>query len=107
MVRESPRRRCDRGPLLINAVVYAEFSVGFVRVEDVDRVLDGARFEMADIPRAALFLAGKVFQRHRAQGGTRTGVLPNFFIGGRASPVTNTRSAPVQDIFFRTHAHCS
>jgi hypothetical protein len=40
----------------------------FVRVEDVDRVLDGAGFEMADIPRAALFLAGKVFQRYRAQG---------------------------------------
>jgi hypothetical protein len=51
-----------RGPLLINAVVYAEFSVGFVRVEEVDRVLDGAGFEMVDIPRAALFLAGKVFQ---------------------------------------------
>ena len=30
-----------RGPLLINAVAYAEFSVGFVRVEEVDRVLEG------------------------------------------------------------------
>jgi predicted nucleic acid-binding protein len=65
-----------RGPLLINAVVYAEFSVGFVRVEEVDRVLDGARFEMADIPRAALFLAGKVFQRYRAEGGTSAGFCP-------------------------------
>ena len=74
-----------RGPLLINAVVYAEFFVGFVRVEDVDRVLDGVRFEMADIPPAALFLAGKVFQRYRAQGGTRTGVLPDFFIGAHAA----------------------
>jgi len=74
-----------RGPLLINAVVYAEFSVGFVRVEEVDRVLDGAGFEMVDIPRAALFLAGKVFQRYRAQGGTHTGVLPDFFIGAHAA----------------------
>jgi predicted nucleic acid-binding protein len=73
------------GPLLINAVVYAEFSVGFVRVEEVDRVLDGAGFKMADIPRAALFLAGKVFQRYRARGGTRTGVLPDFFIGAHAA----------------------
>ena len=35
-----------RGPLLINAVVYAEFSVGFVRVEEVDRVFDDAGFEI-------------------------------------------------------------
>jgi predicted nucleic acid-binding protein len=72
-----------RGPLLINAVVYAEFSVGFVRVEEVDRVLDGARFEMADIPPAALFLAGKVFQRYR--GRYQRWVLPDFFIGAHAA----------------------
>jgi predicted nucleic acid-binding protein len=58
---------------------------GLCRVEEVDRVLDGAGFEMADIPRAALFLAGKVFQRYRAQGGTRAGVLPDFFIGAHAA----------------------
>ena len=38
----------------------------------------------AAIPRAALFLAGKVFQRYRAAGGVRTGVLPDFFIGAHA-----------------------
>ena len=65
-----------RGPLLINAVVYAEFSVGFIRVEEIDRVLDDAGFEMVDIPRAALFLAGKVFQRYRTQGGTRPEFCP-------------------------------
>jgi len=74
-----------RGPVLINPVVYAEFSVGFVRIEEVDRVLDEAGFEIAELPRAALFLAGKVFQRYRAQGGTRAGVLPDFFIGAHAA----------------------
>ena len=74
-----------RGPLLINAVVYAEFSVGFIRVEEVERVFDDAGFKMVDMPRAALFLAGKVFQRYRAQGGARTGVLPDFFIGAHAA----------------------
>jgi predicted nucleic acid-binding protein len=74
-----------RGPVLINAVVYTEFSVGYVRIEEVDRVLVEVGIELVDIPRAALFLAGKVFQRYRAQGGTRTGVLPDFFIGAHAA----------------------
>jgi predicted nucleic acid-binding protein len=74
-----------RGPVLINAVVYAEFSVGYLRIEEVDKVLADGGLELAEIPRAALFLAGKVFQRYRAQGGTRTGVLPDFFIGAHAA----------------------
>ena len=74
-----------RGPVLINAIVYAEFSIGYARIEDVDRVLAGAGLDLIEIPRAALFLAGKVFQRYRTQGGSRTGVLPDFFIGGHAA----------------------
>jgi predicted nucleic acid-binding protein len=31
-----------RGPVLINAVVYAEFSIGYARVEETDRVLANA-----------------------------------------------------------------
>jgi len=68
-----------RGPVLINAIVYAEFSIGYTHIEDVDRVLAGAGLELIEIPRAALFLAGKVFQRYRAQGDSRTGVLADFF----------------------------
>ena len=74
-----------RGPVLINAVVYAEFSVGYLRIEEVDKVLANGGLEFEEIPRAALFLAGKVFQRYRAHGGTRTGVLPDFFIGAHAA----------------------
>jgi hypothetical protein len=74
-----------RGPVLINAVIYAEFSVGYVRIEQVERVIDDAGFKLAEIPRAALFLAGKVFQRYRAHGGSRSGVLPDFFIGAHAA----------------------
>jgi predicted nucleic acid-binding protein len=74
-----------RGPVLINAVVYAEFSIGYARVEETDRVLADAGLEFTDIPRSALFLAGKAFQRYRAQGGSRTGVLPDFFIGAHAA----------------------
>lgn len=74
-----------RGRVLINAVIYAEFSIGYARIEEAERVLAGVGIELTEIPRAALFLAGKVFQRYRAQGGSRTGVLPDFFIGAHAA----------------------
>ena len=82
-------RRLDaaaiRGPVLINAVVYAELSIGYARIEEVDKVLADADFKLAETPRPALFLAGKAFQRYLAQRGARTGVLANFFIGAHAA----------------------
>lgn len=73
------------GSLLINDVVYAETSVRFDRIEDLDATLATARIKIAPAPRPALFLAGKTFRRYRAAGGTRTGVLPDFFIGAHAA----------------------
>ncbi len=74
-----------RGPLSINSVVYAELSVRFGRIEELETVLAEAGIAIQDIPRSALFLAGKVFQRYRASGGSRNGVLPDFFIGAHAA----------------------
>lgn len=71
--------------LAINAVVYAELSIGFRRIEEVEAVLAKTQIGIEEIPRAALFLAGKAFQRYKARGGTRTGVLPDFFIGAHAT----------------------
>ena len=71
--------------LAINAVVYAELSIGFRRIEEVEAVLAKAQVAVEEIPREALFLAGKAFQRYKARGGTRTGVLPDFFIGAHAA----------------------
>ncbi|MCX8997910.1 type II toxin-antitoxin system VapC family toxin [Rhizobiaceae bacterium BDR2-2] len=73
------------GPLLINDVVYAELSVRYERIEDLDAFLDEAGLERVAMPRAALFLAGKVFAHYRKAGGSRTGVLPDFFIGAHAA----------------------
>jgi predicted nucleic acid-binding protein len=73
------------GPLVINDVVYAELSVRYDRIEDLDAFLDQAGLEMAPMPQAALFLAGKVFTKYRRAGGSRTGVLPDFFIGAHAA----------------------
>lgn len=74
-----------QGPVLINAVVYAEFSVGYKRIEDAERLLGESGVEMIEIPREALFLASKAFQRYRRGGGRRAGVLPDFFIGAHAA----------------------
>ena len=72
------------GPLLINDVIYAETSVGFLRPDDFEAALMRARVTVAPMPRLALFLAGKAFAEYRRRGGVRTGVLPDFFIGAHA-----------------------
>jgi predicted nucleic acid-binding protein len=41
--------------------------------------------EIAATPCSARFLAGKAFQRYGTAGSTRTGVLPDFFIGAHAA----------------------
>lgn len=73
------------GPLFINDVIYAELSVRYETKEKLDEFVDGAGLKMDPIPAAALFLAGKVFQQYRKSGGTRTGVLPDFFISAHAA----------------------
>jgi predicted nucleic acid-binding protein len=70
--------------LAVNPVVYAELSIGYQRIEEVEAILATTGVEVEEIPRAALFLAGKTFHEYRARGGTRTGALPDFFIGAHA-----------------------
>ena len=79
-----------RGPLAINAVIYAELSMAYERIEDLDRVVQQAGLRQLTIPREALFLAGKAFLQYRRRRGGRTGVLPDFFIGAHAA-VTGTQ----------------
>ena len=74
-----------RGALAVNGVIYAELSVRFARIEDLEAMLEESGIVVRAIPRAALFLAGKAFQRYRALGGQRRGVLPDFFIGAHAA----------------------
>lgn len=73
------------GPVVVNAIIYSEFSVGYERIEDVDRLLKEVDIGWSDVPREALFLAGKAFQTYRRQGGVRMGVFPDFFIGAHAA----------------------
>lgn len=73
------------GPLLINDVIYAELSVRYDSKEQLDASITGIGLKREPIPDAALFLAGKVFRKYRKAGGTRSGVLPDFFIGAHAA----------------------
>lgn len=78
-------RAANAGPLFINPVVYAEVSVRFHRIEDLDDALPAADYQRLALPRDAAFLAGKAFLNYRRNGGPRTSALPDFFIGAHAA----------------------
>ncbi|CAM5462565.1 hypothetical protein MAUB1S_07783 [Mycolicibacterium aubagnense] len=71
--------------MLINDIVYAELAVRYQRIEDLETFIEEAGLEVLPIPREALFLAGKVFTQYRRAGGSRAGVLPDFFVGAHAA----------------------
>jgi predicted nucleic acid-binding protein len=71
--------------LVINALIYAEVSIGFERIEDLDDVLPASDLKRDPLPWEAAFLAGKVFVRYRRAGGTRRSPLPDFYIGAHAA----------------------
>ena len=75
----------SRGPLVINAIVYAELSIGFDTIEAVDDIVERAGLEFRQMPRDAAFVAAKAWQLYRKRGGVRTGVLSDFFIGAHAA----------------------
>ena len=74
-----------RSALLINPIIYAELSIAYRRIEDLEGMLSKGGLRVEQIPREALFLAGKAFMRYREQGGAKGGVLPDFFIGAHAA----------------------
>ena len=74
-----------KGPLLINDIVYAEASTRYSAIEEFEAALVIANLTVIPTPRMALFLAGKAFTKYRRAGGTRTGVLPDFYIGAHAA----------------------
>jgi hypothetical protein len=92
-------------------LVYAEFSIGYARIEEIDKVLAEASVQLVETPRPALFLAGKAFQRYRAKGGARRSVLPVFFMGAHALVarfvVADARCALLHGLFSQPRTHCA
>ena len=75
----------DASVLVINPVIYAEVSIGFKTIEELEGVLPPEYFRREPVPWEAAFLAGKCFVRYRRRRGTRATTLPDFFIGAHAA----------------------
>ena len=75
----------ESGPLYVNPIVYAEVSVRFTRVEDLEDALPAREFRRSPLPWAAAFLAGKAFMAYRRNRGGASVPLPDFFIGAHAA----------------------
>lgn len=75
----------DRALVALNAVVYAEVSIGFTRIEELEEALPGEWVLRLPVPWEAAFLAGKCFLAYRRAGGTHSAPLPDFFIGAHAA----------------------
>lgn len=79
------RHRAQLTPLAINPLIYTELSIAFSSMERLDAALLTMELRLLEIPRPALFLAGKAFVRYKQQGGTKSNVLADFFIGAHAA----------------------
>jgi predicted nucleic acid-binding protein len=71
--------------IVINPVIYAEISVHYSRIEDLEQALPNDVIDREEIPYESAFLAGKAFLAYRRRGGPRQTTLPDFFIGAHAA----------------------
>lgn len=78
-------RYADEAVLAINPVIYAEVSIRFARIEDLEEALAPHFFERHPLPWEAAFLAGKCFLKYRKRGGGKGSPLPDFYIGAHAA----------------------
>jgi len=75
----------QRNTLFINSIVYTEISIGFNKIEEVETAIEQVGVKVLEIPREALFLAGKVLLYYRRNKGIHNSTLPDFFIGAHAA----------------------
>jgi predicted nucleic acid-binding protein len=75
----------DAGRVVINPLIYAEVSVGYQSVEELDELLPASDYEREPLPYVAGFAAGKAFVRYRRGGGDKRSPMPDFYIGAHAA----------------------
>jgi predicted nucleic acid-binding protein len=83
--RTALARCADEATLVVNPIVYAEVSVAYTRVEEIERFLPASLYRREPLPFEAAFLAGKVFLQYRKRGGQARSPLPDFYIGAHAA----------------------
>lgn len=74
----------NAGAVAINQIIYAEISVRYKTIEELDEELPGEHFQRAPLPWQAAFLAGKAFAQYKRRTGTKRSPLPDFYIGAHA-----------------------
>ncbi len=75
----------DQTSLYINSIIYSEISIGFKLIEDLESAISKVGCQLLDIPKEALFLAGKAFMKYKKREGLKRIPLPDFFIGAQAA----------------------
>jgi predicted nucleic acid-binding protein len=95
-------RTADEAILVINALIYAEVSIGFASIEALEEALPSDLYRREFLPYEAGFLAGKAFLRYRQAGGARRSPLPDFYIGAHAA-VSGYRLLTRDAIRYRTY----
>jgi predicted nucleic acid-binding protein len=75
----------DEGRAVINPLIYAEVSVGYQTVEELEDLLPADAYERQPLPYLAGFAAGKAFLQYRRSGGHKRSPLPDFYIGAHAA----------------------
>jgi len=61
--------------------------MGFEKIEELEAALHKGGFQMLEIPKEALFLAGKAYLKYRKGRGTKKSPLPDFYIGAHAAVI--------------------
>jgi predicted nucleic acid-binding protein len=77
----------DAGRVVINPLIFAEVSVGYETVEELDELLPASDYEREPLPYVAGFAAGKAFLRYRRGGGDKRSPMPDLYIGAHAAVV--------------------
>jgi predicted nucleic acid-binding protein len=75
----------DEGRAVINPLIYAEISVGYQTVEELEELLPADAYEREPLPYLAGFAAGKAFLKYRRGGGQKRSPMPDFYIGAHAA----------------------
>ena len=75
----------ERGSLLINQIIFAEFSMRYDTIDAVNAALPDDAFRREGLPWEAAYAAARAFGVYHARGGQREKVLPDFLIGAHAA----------------------
>ena len=74
----------DSARLVVNPIIYAEVSVRFASIEELEQALPADVYRREPLPWESAFLAGKAFVDYRRRGGARRSPMPDFYIGAHA-----------------------